>query len=138
MSRLSATAAAAPRERSGSVTGGQSATVDELAAARREFDELLVRSPQPNGALATVDRSNTQTIRRALRPDEALVEFFVIGDRTLIFVLRRNVVRAFTSSTNAEDLAGRVRLVRDLLGRAPTRDSGNVGAFACCGRCIAP
>ena len=128
LSRLSATAAAAPRERSGSVTGGQSATVDELAAARREFDELLVRSPQPNGALATVDRSNTQTIRRALRADEALVEFFVIGDRTLIFVLRRDVVRAFTSSTNAEDLAGRVRLVRDLLGRAPTRDSGNVGA----------
>jgi CHAT domain-containing protein len=132
LSRLSATDTGRSRERGTLVLARQSAIVAELGAARREFGELLVRDAgrQRHGALIGIQSTNTQAVRRSLRDDEALLEFFVTGERTLIFLVRREGVRVFTSQVNDDDVAGRVRLARDLLAQAGGNGSVDASADA--------
>jgi tetratricopeptide (TPR) repeat protein len=119
MRRLSAAGEGRSRERSASTVDAATDIVTELAAARREFDELLIRGPTraSNAPRVAPIRMNVDSVQRALRDDEALLEYFVTSERTLIFVARRDGVRVFTSALGGNDLGGRVRLARDLLAQ---------------------
>ena len=132
MRRLSADSESAPRARGRSTIDPQPALAAELAARRREFDEMLVRYP---GARAGVPqtrlaRARTSVIRAALRGDETLVEFFVTGEKVIIFWLNRRGVQVVVREANASDLAGRVRLARDLLAAGVSADQASTDASA--------
>ena len=132
LSRLSGVDAGTSRERSSVNRTRRSDIFGELAAARREFDELLVRDPgRPRqGASIAHENTSSRAVRESLRHDEALLEYFVTPDRTLIFVVRRGGVRVFTSAATGNDLAGRVRLARDLLAQPGSAGSGRGSADA--------
>ena len=125
LSRLSVAEGGRSRERSGGDRDRRSEVFAELAAARREFDEVLVRDPghPRQGMPIGLGSTNSKTVRESLRDDEVLLEYFVTPDRTLIFVLRRDGVRVFATAMTDHDLAGRVRLARDLVAQSGGGDS---------------
>jgi CHAT domain-containing protein/Tfp pilus assembly protein PilF len=133
MRRLSANNGGVPRDRGASSIDPQPALAAELAARRREFDELLVRYPgtQSDAPTTGFDRPRAGVIRAALREDETLVEYFVTDEQLAIFSLDRRGTRVAIEKMSATDLTGRVRLARDLLAagvreqRAPTDASAD-------------
>lgn len=129
LNRLSSADAGQSRER-GSLRARRSGAAAELSAARREYDELLVRHArrQSGAGRLAFEPTSAESVRRSLRADEALLEFLVTVDRTLIFVVRPDGVRVFTSRVSGDDLGGRVRLARDLL--AHPRGAGVADANA--------
>jgi CHAT domain-containing protein len=64
-------------------------------------------------------------VRAVLRIDEALVEYLVLPERTLAFVLTSDTVRVVALAAGAAALHARVRAARDFLRRA----SGSEGAL---------
>ncbi len=95
----------------------------ELAAARSEYESLLLRSAQHDAnAAALLGNAPTtgQAVRANLRPDEALIEYFVMPRQLLIFVVTRDSVRHVMTPSSADELTSRVRLARELLGSRAT------------------
>ena len=56
-------------------------------------------------------------VQRALRPDEALVEFLLVPDRLIVFVVTDKAVRTASHRVRRADLEHRVRIALDLLGK---------------------
>ena len=80
----------------------------------------MARTSRPDaGALALLGAApaNAAVIRASLEPGEVLLEYFVTPDRVLIFVARGSGLTSVSRSVGAADLAARVRLARELLGR---------------------
>ena len=102
-----------------------SALLDDLAEARARYEGLLLQfmQRQPTAAAAVGARPlPPREIRASLERDEALVEYLVLPDRVVIFVVLPEAIRVRTTRIAREQLASRVRLARDLLqhsGRAP-------------------
>ena len=122
--RLSTTPDGRPRERGlpTSVTPSLSA---ELAALRREYDELMVRYPgfgSPNVRLGN-ERPDINAVRAVLRDDEALLEFFVTASRTFVFVVTRTEIAVVSAAVPYNALVERVRLARDLAAYRGVPDS---------------
>jgi CHAT domain-containing protein len=57
-------------------------------------------------------------VQAALHPREALIEYFSAPDRLVVFVLTRDDLRSVEVAAARDELAGQVRVARDLLGRA--------------------
>jgi len=113
-----------PRERSAAYDADERALGARLAAAQGDYEALLVRTSEadPTGvALLGNARTSESAVRAALSPDEAILEYFMMPDSLLVFVVTRESVRSITSDISADELVARVRLARDLLGR---RDVG--------------
>ncbi|MFQ5747821.1 MAG: CHAT domain-containing protein, partial [Gemmatimonadota bacterium] len=91
---------------------------DRLSAARREYEAHLVRvaegSPR-SAALLGVRTAKVEEIRAKLSPEEALLEYLVLPDRVLIFVLTSDELRVAEAPLSAENLTSRVRLASGLL-----------------------
>jgi CHAT domain-containing protein len=122
--RLRETERRQPRERGPSADSASAPLAAELAAARSEYEALLVRAvqrdPRATAILGTRPVRVTE-VRAALRPGEALLEFFLSPDRMLVFVVTRDGMRVVQSGFAPDALTQRVRLLRDLWG-APTVD----------------
>lgn len=92
-----------------------------LARARGEYEDLLVSlaaKRSPAAALLGQARTTVEQVRRVLRPDEALLEYFVMPGRVLVFVVtRQGGLHVATSAVTARNLESRVRLARGLLAR---------------------
>jgi CHAT domain-containing protein len=129
-SRLDALEATPPPERDATV---QSQAVDiaaRLATARGAYEALLVRVGErdADGARLLGSRPVTaDVVRRVLSQGEAVLEYFVMPDRVVVFVVTPAGVRTVTSQIALEDLTRRVRLARDLLGHpGGTREAAAV------------
>ncbi|NIM47709.1 MAG: CHAT domain-containing protein [Gemmatimonadales bacterium] len=101
----------------------------ELAEARSEYEALLVHAAErdPRGTtLLGARRVRATDVQRALLPGEVLLEYLVTPDRVLIFVVRSDAVEVVESALTEQNLAIRVRILRDLL-RTPHPDSSALG-----------
>ena len=109
----------ADRDRSAQV---QSATLAaDLAEARGAYEALLAQVTHRDTtgtALLGGRQAKVAEVQGALRPNEALLEYFVTSTRLITFVLTARAVRAVTTDVPIDDLANRVRLARDLIGQS--------------------
>jgi CHAT domain-containing protein len=103
----------------------------ELARIRAEYSAAIVGAEERSGDGRSAGggaRSESGQIREALRPEEALLEYF-IGEETLIlFVVTRDSVKAYQQPVVRTHLTNRIRIVRELTGRAGSA-SGAHGAL---------
>jgi CHAT domain-containing protein/tetratricopeptide (TPR) repeat protein len=102
------------------------ARATQLAEARGAYEALLVRAAERDAAGAALlggRRASAEEIRRALRENEALVEYYVAPERVIAFVVTNASVQSLAIAIRRPDLAARARLARELLGR---RDQGAV------------
>lgn len=115
-----------PGERSAALATDPRSLGARLAAARDEYEALLVRLndvPPAGAALLNSAPTHEAAVRASLGAEEALLEYFILPDRLLIFVVTRDTVRTIASPIAAEDLVARVRLARDLMGRQDVRSA---------------
>ena len=126
VSRLDVLEEIPPPERDQSSRDMATALSRQLAEAREAYEALLVRTVQrdaPGTALLGGRRVTADEVRATLQPGETLVEYFAGPDRLVVFVVTRENLRSLTVDVTGEELAGRVRVARDLLGR-PSASGG--------------
>jgi len=91
----------------------------ELAAARGEYEALLVRSAQRNPratALLGAEPVRLDTVRASLLPGEVLLEYLVTPTRLIVFAVTAGAVRIHQAELAGPTLAQRIRLIRELWG----------------------
>ncbi len=93
---------------------------DRLQAARGEYETLAIGSEEasPRSAVAGAVLPDVPAIRRALRPDETLLEYLVMDDSLVVFVATPARVTSIAIGASAGRLATRVRLTRELIVQA--------------------
>ncbi len=100
---------------------------DKLADAREEYESRMnaVARTDPRGAsLLGASSASLTEIRKALRPDEMIVEYFA-GARTLfVFAASRDTVIARTRAVQLDDLANRVRFASSFAATSKSRADG--------------
>jgi CHAT domain-containing protein/tetratricopeptide (TPR) repeat protein len=92
----------------------------QLLERREAYEALLVRTSERDAggaALLGIRPTRVEEVQRGLQPGEALVEYFVAPERLVVFVVTRERLYTHSAERSREDLAHRIRLVRDLLGR---------------------
>lgn len=96
---------------------------ERLAAARDEFARLSVTEAESERRLTLLGAAAPPVfeIRRALEPNELLLEWFVGSERTWIFAVTRDGVRAFDRAIANDAVTTRVRLARDRLSSPRAR-----------------
>lgn len=112
------------RLRSRAVPSADETAHADLTAARTEYEALLVRASARDARASSVvgaSGSSLGAIAASLRPEEALIEYFVMPGKLVTFVVRSSGVRAIESEVDEVAIAERVRLLRDVWGR-PRRD----------------
>jgi CHAT domain-containing protein/tetratricopeptide (TPR) repeat protein len=130
VSRLDVLDETPPKERDSAARARGRALVAELTTARSTYEALMVRIAELDGAGAALlggRRTGAREVQLALRSGEAVLEYFVMPERVVLFVVTRDDVRSLSVDTPLEDLARRVRLARDLLG-VPESSPEEVGA----------
>jgi CHAT domain-containing protein len=98
------------------------AASEELARAQEEYAELLGEMREANPAYAALVRGEiapASTVRAALAPDEALLEYLVGDSTTIVFVVTRDSLAALDLNVSHSTLAGLVDFARGTLG-SPT------------------
>jgi CHAT domain-containing protein len=100
-----------------------SAVTRELADARRQYETLLDRVSHgvTRSAVLGLGMNDVAAVRRALAPDEALLEFLSTPERLVVFVVTRDRVRSIDAPIGSGELAERVHLTRELI--AARRDA---------------
>jgi CHAT domain-containing protein/tetratricopeptide (TPR) repeat protein len=94
------------------------AVADQLTARQRDYDDLLVRLKLSNpqyAALVSADPLPLAEVQKLLRPEWTLVSYFVTGEQTLAFVIRRDSFEAVVLPVTAERLGEAVKAYRDHL-----------------------
>jgi CHAT domain-containing protein len=92
----------------------------ELARAESEYEALetiAVREQWRESALLGTRTARLDDVRAALAPHEALIQFTVLPDRLVSFVVTADSVQSFQTAIDEADLSARVRVARELLGR---------------------
>ncbi len=88
-----------------------------LARARGEYETLQI-SLAERGSNSASPRNADQLeseVRAALQPGEVLLEYFVMPDRVVAFIVTRDTSLVVSSEAAREDLESRVRLARKLV-----------------------
>jgi tetratricopeptide (TPR) repeat protein len=91
---------------------------ERLAASRREYEELALRTREVTTPAVTLLGSGTSpvaTILSSLAADEALIEYQQVDDSLLLFVGRRAGLTTMAVPLPRGGLAARVRLARELI-----------------------
>lgn len=91
----------------------------ELTDARTSYEALIIEVAEhdaPGSALLGSRRTETEELKRAIGPDEALLEYWVTPARLVVFVVAHNEIRSLATEIRRDDLTRRIRLARDLLG----------------------
>ena len=90
-----------------------------IAQEERALDELERRVASATGPAGLYARTaTTAEVRSALRPTEALVEYYIAHDELLVIVLRENCTQVFRDLARADDLLELTRRVRFQISRA--------------------
>jgi tetratricopeptide (TPR) repeat protein len=104
-----------PDEDAGGVR--HAAIARQLVAARREYDDHLLRSSEPPGAAVLgLGRPDPRRLAASLAPDEALLTWFAGPGRVGGFALARGRIFHASAPLGARELGLRVRRIRELLG----------------------
>jgi CHAT domain-containing protein len=110
-----------PSERAEDYSAELNGLYDELERARREYEGLLIQTAETDpgaAAFARGTRTDVDAVQASLGPGQLLVEYFVPSEGNLVvFAVSRDGVHVLESPINPENLASRVRLVRDLIAR---------------------
>lgn len=117
--RLRETERGRPRERGESGESVGAPIAAELAAARGEYEALLVRSAQRNPratALLGAEPVRLDAVRTSLQPGEVLLEYLVTPNRLIVFAVTAGAVRIHQAELASPTLAQRIRLIRELWG----------------------
>jgi CHAT domain-containing protein len=96
----------------------QAALQRELDLAREAYAAFLARVRAQNreqASLMTVEPLTLREVQALLPEGTALLEYFVGGGRTLLWVLRRDRLRAIPLRIGEDELAKRVGHLRDLI-----------------------
>ncbi len=105
----------------------------ELERTRADYEEALIRATEsdPSGAeLLGVSAATAAHVRRALGPDEALIEYYAAQDSLFAFIVNRDAVRVFTTPVDAASLRSRIRVARDLVARADGHVPGRASVLS--------
>ena len=97
---------------------GQRALQPELELAREAYSAFLARvrtQSREQASLMTVEPLSLPEVQKLLGPETALVEYFVGGGRTLVWVVSRNALRAFRLRIEEAELTKQVSEFRDLI-----------------------
>jgi len=131
-----------PQERGQPSDTADAAVTAELAAARSQYEDLVVQAAQasPRATIILGARpARLDEVRVALDPDEALVEYLIASDRLLIFTVTRAGLNVVQADLDGAALTQRVRLLRELWGApSSTWQDGLVAARALHATLIAP
>ena len=103
----------------------------QLAAARRAYDDLLVRLKVSNpqyASLVGADPLPLAEAQKLLRPDMTLVSYFLTGEQVLAFVIRRDSFEAVELPVTAEQLGQAVTAYRDSLDALAGLGTSGIGA----------
>ncbi|HYT63155.1 MAG TPA: CHAT domain-containing protein [Gemmatimonadales bacterium] len=104
------------------VATANTAAAEALAGAQEEYATLLLEMREANPAYAALVRGEiapASTIKAALAPDEALLEYLVGDSTTIVFVVTRDTLVSLDLNVSHSTLAGRVDFARGTLG-SPT------------------
>ena len=96
----------------------------ELENRRTDYGAALVRSQEHGGQAGTLlggARPEEGRVRAALHAEEALIEYLVSKDEVLGFVATSDEIQSFRAEVPRRELAMRVRVARELVGR-PSAD----------------
>jgi CHAT domain-containing protein len=96
----------------------------QLERARTEYDEAVRDARERLGTdapLLGLEAIGLDEVQRSLEPDEAVLEYLVTDDRVWILAVTPRQVLPLSSEIGATELAGRVRVARDLLA-SPEND----------------
>jgi len=131
-----------PRERGQPADTSGTALAAELAAARRQYEDLLVRAAQERPRAVAIlggTAPRPDEIRATLAADEAMVEYLITQRRLLAFVLTRSGLQVVQTELADTTLTQRVRLLRELWGVPGGRWQDGLGAArALHGTLVAP
>ena len=95
----------------------------ELARAESEYQALetvAVREHWRESALLGTRPARLDDVRAALAAHEALVQFTVLPDRVVSFVVTAAGIRSFETAVDESDLSARVRVAREVIGSRST------------------
>ena len=115
-----------PRERTPAHAATTRELNERLRQARGEYEEMLARRARDaTGTVALIGggKASARNVQASLEAGELLLEYFVTSERVLAFAVTRSSLTTVTSDVNAEDLAARVRLARDLLSARDADDA---------------
>jgi CHAT domain-containing protein len=89
-----------------------------LARARSDYEALQISRAERTSDSARPGHADQLEIevQEALQPGEVLLEYFVMPDRVVAFILTRDTSFVVASEAAKEDLESRVRLARKLVG----------------------
>ncbi len=99
----------------------------KLERARRDYELLAITLAEGSPSADSPRRSGSdmKAIQGALRPGEALIEYLVTPDRLLVFVLTSDDVATHETAVSRDNVAGRVRLARDLISTPGSPEQSN-------------
>ena len=115
---------AKPGERGGESAASLSKEDIELAEARREFEGVAARGAQlrrPSTTILGANDTRSAEVRRSLDRNEALIEYMLLPDRILAFVITQDTMRITSSGLQPQVLVQRIRLLSDIWGRNTER-----------------
>lgn len=111
-----------PKERTEDQLSELDHLYQRLDSLRSDYEERLVRATETDPratALLGGTHVSADDVRRALNPGQVLIEYLVTAqERLIIFVVTRDEIQVLESAITEQNLATRVRLARDLIGRA--------------------
>ncbi|MDX1935039.1 MAG: CHAT domain-containing tetratricopeptide repeat protein [Capsulimonadales bacterium] len=93
-----------------------------LSALEKAYEEAAHRVEQEDGANFTLSAVVAPSaIQNALRPDETLVEFYLVGDAISVFIMNRGAIRACARIANWDSVAPLARRLRYQLQKMALR-----------------
>jgi CHAT domain-containing protein len=128
LSQLREMEAAPPRERGAGAAATSIDLMDRIDVLREEYEALTIRSaqrhPRSAGMLGAV-RTDEARVRAAIAADEALLHYTLTPDELVVFVVRRDRFQSLRLPVPADDVASRIRLLREIWSdRDARRDAG--------------
>ena len=90
----------------------------ELEWTRAEYHAALLRAEEHGRRTAALSRSPKGDDRRRLAPGEALLEYLILPDRLILFVVDRDTIVALEQEITRDELTTRLRVARELTSRA--------------------
>jgi CHAT domain-containing protein/Tfp pilus assembly protein PilF len=105
---------------------GRSSLEIEYVAAQRQYEDFLIRrglAPQNRDLSPTVKTLRLSEVQSRLREDTTLLAYFVLPEKTLAFVIRRDFFRAVEIPVSKTELRNEINWLRrfSTLRNPPTR-----------------
>jgi CHAT domain-containing protein len=101
--------------------GASAKPAHEMEDTRKLYEELLARVKRANpeySSLVTVDTASLAQVQKEILDDRtSLVEYFVLDDETLVWIIDRGHVTWLALPVSASDLHHRIGYLRDLIAR---------------------